>query len=150
MSGYFYPKPPVFIKLLAQLSSHRLTQGLVKMALRIYRARNAHYAILQQVEELFLRTVLLLRHDQRYVRQCLWSWLALEPARVSVLTMPSRLLRADRHHSDFMLYHGRQAAPECRRSGPCRSADRATGEKMPSRRQAMQEWSVTLSETVTP
>ena len=43
--------PPVFIKLLAQLSSHRLTQGLVKMGLRIYRARNAQYLILQRVEE---------------------------------------------------------------------------------------------------
>ena len=43
--------PPVFIKLLAQLSSHRLTQGLVKMGLRIYSTRNAQYVILQRVEE---------------------------------------------------------------------------------------------------
>src|SRR2546428_373371 len=37
-----------FIKLLAQLSSHRLRQGLVKMGLRICSARNAQYVILQR------------------------------------------------------------------------------------------------------
>ena len=46
MSGRLYPKQSFFVKLLAQLSFHRLRQGLVKMGLRIYSARNAQYVIL--------------------------------------------------------------------------------------------------------